>query len=127
MCIVLEVPRATKVNLFNDTSYAPYVIQIYHGMEDWTLNTELERSYNNSSLGSLVHFSRSDPLLTVDNGTSAHEYILKHKSSNISPLNAELNPVCHLLTLLGKAGLERPRGFQEVKVPRFHDNGTGRW
>jgi len=23
-------------------------------------------------------------------------------------------------------GLERPRGFQEVKVPRFHDNGTGR-
>ena len=20
-----------------------------------------------------------------------------------------------------------PRGFQEVKVPRFHDNGTGRW
>jgi len=24
-------------------------------------------------------------------------------------------------------GLERPRGFQEVKVPRFHDNGTGWW
>ena len=23
-------------------------------------------------------------------------------------------------------GLEWPRGFQEVKVPRFHDNGT-RW
>ena len=23
------------------------------------------------------------------------------------------------------AGLEWPRGFQEVKVPRFHDNGTG--
>jgi hypothetical protein len=23
-------------------------------------------------------------------------------------------------------GLEWPRGFQEVKVPRFHDNGTGR-
>jgi hypothetical protein len=22
-------------------------------------------------------------------------------------------------------GLEWPRGFQEVKVPRFHDNGTG--
>jgi len=32
---------------------------------------------------------------------------------------------------LGKSnpvtGLEWPRGFQEVKVPRFHDNGTGRW
>jgi hypothetical protein len=27
----------------------------------------------------------------------------------------------------GKAGLEWPRGFQEVKVPRFHDNGTGWW
>jgi hypothetical protein len=24
-------------------------------------------------------------------------------------------------------GLEWPRGSQEVKVPRFPDNGTGRW
>jgi hypothetical protein len=24
-------------------------------------------------------------------------------------------------------GLEWPRGFQEVKVPKFHDNGTGWW
>jgi len=24
-------------------------------------------------------------------------------------------------------GLEWPRGFQEVKVPRFDDNGTGWW
>jgi hypothetical protein len=24
-------------------------------------------------------------------------------------------------------GLEWPRGFQEVKVPRFHDNGIGWW
>jgi hypothetical protein len=24
-------------------------------------------------------------------------------------------------------GLEWPRGFQEVKLPRFHDNGTGWW
>jgi len=24
-------------------------------------------------------------------------------------------------------GLEWPRGFQEVKVPRCHDNGTGWW
>ena len=23
--------------------------------------------------------------------------------------------------------LEWPRGFQEVKVPRFRDKGTGRW
>jgi hypothetical protein len=24
-------------------------------------------------------------------------------------------------------GLGWPTGFQQVKVPRFHDNGTGRW
>jgi len=24
-------------------------------------------------------------------------------------------------------GLEWPRGFQEVNVPRFHDKGTGWW
>jgi len=36
-------------------------------------------------------------------------------------------------TLKGKGkavpftGLEWPRVFQEVKVPRFHDNGTGWW
>jgi len=24
-------------------------------------------------------------------------------------------------------GLEWPGGFQEVKAPRFHDNGTGWW
>ena len=51
--------------------------------------------------------------------------------SDTKPLNAELNPICHLLVLLGKiipiTGLDRPRGFQEVKVPRFRDNGTGCW
>ena len=26
---------------------------------------------------------------------------------------------------LKPTGLEWPRGFQEVKVPRLHDNGTG--
>jgi len=25
------------------------------------------------------------------------------------------------------AGLDRPKGFQEVKVPTFHDNSTGWW
>ena len=24
-------------------------------------------------------------------------------------------------------GLDSPRGFHEVKVPRFHDSGTGWW
>jgi len=35
------------------------------------------------------------------------------------------------LTTTGKSspvtGLEWPRGFQGVKVPRLHDNGTGWW
>jgi hypothetical protein len=36
------------------------------------------------------------------------------------------------LNIKGKAvstitSLEWPRGFQEVKVPRFHDNSTGWW
>jgi len=26
-----------------------------------------------------------------------------------------------------KRSCYRPRGFQEVKVPRLHDNGTGWW
>ena len=29
--------------------------------------------------------------------------------------------------MLARLSLEWPRGFQEVKVPRFRDNGTGRW
>ena len=32
-----------------------------------------------------------------------------------SPLEVKISPV---------TGLEWPRGFQEVEVPRFHDNGT---
>ena len=35
-----------------------------------------------------------------------------------SKVKREISPV---------KGLEWPRGFQEVKVPRFRDNGTGRW
>jgi len=41
------------------------------------------------------------------------------------------NVISPVLRDLGKSspvtGLEWPRGFQEVKVPRFHDNGTGWW
>ena len=33
----------------------------------------------------------------------------------------------HVNQISPVTGLEWPRGFQEVKVPRFHDNGTGRW
>jgi len=31
------------------------------------------------------------------------------------------------MTTAQDGGLEWPRGFQQVKVPRFHDNGTGWW
>jgi len=31
------------------------------------------------------------------------------------------------LTMSPVSGLEWPRGFQEVKVPRFSDNGIGWW
>jgi len=33
-------------------------------------------------------------------------------------VNGKISPV---------TGPEWPRGFQEVKVPRFRDNGTGWW
>ena len=39
--------------------------------------------------------------------------------------------VCYVFAAVKKicpvGGLEWPRGFQEVKVPRFRDNGTGWW
>jgi len=38
---------------------------------------------------------------------------------------------CSVFTFVDKSspvtGLEWPRGFQEVKVPRFRDSGTGWW
>ena len=42
----------------------------------------------------------------------------------VNPLNAELNPICHLLVLLGAHHIFHVRGLR-VKVPRFRDNGTG--
>ena len=43
--------------------------------------------------------------------------ITSHKNIHLSH-KRESSPV---------TGLEWPRGFQEVKVPRFRDNGTGWW
>jgi len=57
-----------------------------------------------NSIGDL----RAIPQNTFQNWKKRWERCLKSKS----------NPV---------TGLEWPRGFQEVKVPRFHDNGTGWW
>jgi len=49
----------------------------------------------------------------------------------IAPSAAELirtlpySACCYITSPV--TGLEWPRGFQEVEVPRFHDNGTGWW
>jgi hypothetical protein len=57
---------------------------------------------------------------------------------NLAPTRVQ-NPDCPLIWGGGErkkkkkrdsspvTGLEWPRGFQEDKVPRFHDNGTGWW
>jgi len=62
--------------------------------------------------------------------------LLSDITSTVGALN--LNTDHFEVTLSGKnrstgtesspvTGLEWPRGLQEVKVPRFHDNGTGWW
>jgi hypothetical protein len=33
----------------------------------------------------------------------------------------------HVKVKVKVRGLEWPRGFQEIRVPRFHENGTGWW
>jgi hypothetical protein len=45
---------------------------------------------------------------------------------SISKLSSRLLPE-NMNKAIPFRGLEWPRGFQEVKVPRFHDNGTGWW
>ena len=45
-------------------------------------------------------------------------WIPKSTDSHLEYLKKKSSPV---------TGLEWPRGFQGVKVPRFHNNGTGRW
>ena len=44
--------------------------------------------------------------------------ILQHCQIESLAKNSKSSPV---------TGLEWPRGFQEVKVPRFHENGTEWW
>jgi hypothetical protein len=56
----------------------------------------------------------------------------KNNVDNISIYLSVWLLVCFSCTGKGKAvspvtGLEWPRGFQEFKVPRFHDKGTGLW
>jgi hypothetical protein len=41
--------------------------------------------------------------------------------------STEFFPVLSEIIISPITGPEGPRGFQEVKVPRFRDNGTGWW
>jgi hypothetical protein len=55
--------------------------------------------------------------------TLEHKLRYFEKSGTAQPVTH-----CHFMDASSPVtGLEWPRGFQEVKVPRFHDNGTGRW
>ena len=60
---------------------------------------------------------------------------LKNSNDTIGNRTRDL-PVCSVVNnnnnnnnnnSIPVTGLEWPRMFQEVKVPRFHDNGTGWW
>ena len=56
---------------------------------------------------------------------------IHYKIVRVTSLNKYLCYGTMELNNKGKAvplmGLEWPRGCQEVKVPRFHENGTGWW
>ena len=56
--------------------------------------------------------------LSDDKRTTAHK-INKKATSNYKPVKVK-EKVSSPIT-----GLDRSRGFQEVKFPRFRDNGTG--
>ena len=64
---------------------------------------------------------------------SAHYKLCTRRVQKIFTSPKRPYPLCRTVSLLfdGQSspitGLEWPRGFQEVKVPRFHDNGTGWW
>ena len=47
--------------------------------------------------------------------------------SYIIDQSSPIHTTLHRLLSSPVTDLEWPGGFQEVKVPRFHDNGTGRW
>jgi hypothetical protein len=52
-------------------------------------------------------------------------YIVSHLVKTSSGTDPGSCPIVKAVSTV--TGLEWPRGFQEVKVPRFHDNGTGWW
>jgi len=89
----------------------------------------------------------SGPEVTISRQTGVWQVQVVKKASLPCPMSPKLIPCAHGGTLQfhsGKipikfkeelllaylhpfTGLDRPRGFQEVTIPRFHDNGTGWW
>jgi len=63
---------------------------------------------------------RTDGQTDMTNGTVAFHHFANapKKDNELKIRKKKSSPV---------TGLEWPRGFREVKVPRFHDNGTGWW
>jgi hypothetical protein len=57
-----------------------------------------------------------------------HTYLIAYRLYEL-PLLPNNTAVKHVYTNQSSPikGLEWPRGFQEIKVPRFHENGTGWW
>jgi hypothetical protein len=62
-------------------------------------------------IGYTTVYSYSSNFLSVNTGSVVTEINFLHKGKAVSTVT----------------GLEWPRGFQEVKVPRFHDNGKEWW
>jgi hypothetical protein len=69
----------------------------------------------------LLAISKICALLPLPNGSKRINLsldILPETGNGVTSRNVKSSPV---------TGLEWPRGFQEVKVPRFLDNGTVWW
>jgi hypothetical protein len=59
--------------------------------------------------------------------SASHPYEWQRSDGSWQMIVVTLNrdPVCSSVSVKVKQSHYRPRGFQEVKAPRFHDNGTG--
>jgi len=75
-----------------------------------------------------TNLSLQEPLrenVTSDNQDPSVNYIWITNLKSLKSLNkCSLNKTTKSSPV---TGLDWPRGFQRVKVPRFHDNGTGWW
>ena len=68
--------------------------------------------------GAIWYRSQIVPRISGYKILPTHRRTNVHNSMSVVTLAIKSSPV---------TGPEWPRGFQEIKVPRFHDNGTGWW